>query len=605
MPKKRKKPRKASGARQKYGASDSRPPAITLGGPAWPSRGWAFRRLIEAAQESGEPFPVLNPERPEGYSSEFAPVPDAPRAPMQPGWYLRTDLAVPIYIWVYPVEDLADDPDEMDLRRRGYALYRAHSVNTRGRGDTSHATPEELATWIPIIAPDPDIVAVDRYGELPPVYRTEVTGPLPDSMPHTVAVLDVDYARVGGQNLPEKWDVDVVGVLVVERTTHGVPVGHGQWVQTAFHTLRDDALDELPAILASADVVLGHNLLDGDYRCLRTYADRLDLAPLIAKSVDTLYAARQVLSGGFRRPTGLDLTSLARAHGLRGRVKQQSRTQAHSGIKNIADAEERYFYQSIADDCELTLELWLDIIKGRCLKLTSKQADAPTEHILDEQALSWFLKPALSYDEYRALLARQGTVYRLEGLAREESVARLHRGIDEQLRTGSVPSNHRGRSFAQRCTAPAPGGGQCPALVYDGRLYCRDHQRKRLCRGNPALQDVCELLVQGEDAHCRWHRMTALYVHEGARLCADFSLPLPLPGWDEESDWGFDTGTMSFFARLYRNGTDYHQPPTIWLTGASPDLYNTPALRDAIAKTTSRSPREVASALTSDRATDN
>ncbi|WP_211717850.1 hypothetical protein [Nocardiopsis sp. MG754419] len=420
-------------------------------------------------------------------------------------------------------------------------------------------------------------------------------------MPHTIAVLDVDYARVGGQKLPEKWDVDVVGVLMVERATHGVPAAYGQWVQTAFHTLRDDALNKLPAILDTADVILGHNLFDSDYRCLRTYADRFNLAPLIPKTVDTLYAARQVLTGGFRQPSGLDLTSLAQAHGLRSRAKQQSRTQAHGGIKNIADAEKRYSYQSIADDCELTLELWLKIITDRRLRFASKEIKDPTERRLDEQELSWFLKPPLSHNEYRNFLARQGTVYRLKGLAKDESVARIHRGIDEQLLSGSFQNNHRGRTFASRCMAPTPDSDQCPALVYDGRLYCREHQRKRLCRGNPALLDECVLLVQGDDAHCRWHRMTALYVGEGARLYEDFVLHLPLPGWDKASDWGFDTGTMSFFSRLRRNGSDYREPPTVWLTGASPNLHNTADLRDTIAEATSRPRPEVTSALTADR----
>ncbi|MGP8303385.1 hypothetical protein ACTPOK_36755 [Streptomyces inhibens] len=604
MPKKRKQPRKASRSNRAAASAESRPAEITLGGPVWPSKGWAFRRLIEVAQEGGRPYPALIPQAPGGYSLDFAPPLDAPRAPMQAGWYVRTDQAVPIYIWVYPVEFVAQDPDEMDLRRRGYALYRAHSACTHGRGDMAHATPDEIASWTPIIAPDPDVVSADRYGEAPSVYRTKVAGPLPHSMPNTIAVLDVDYARVSGKSLPEKWDIDVVGVLVVEPVAEDMAPGHGQWQQTAFHTLREDTLSELPAILSTADLVLGHNLFDGDYRCLRTYTDRLDLEPLIAKSVDTLYAARQVLSGGFRKPAGLDLTSLTRAHGLRDRAKQQSRTQAHRGIKSIADAEERWSFQSIADDCELALELWLAIVESRCLQVTPPQADVPVVHPLDHQALSWFLKPPLSYDEYARRLASHGTVYRLEGLAREESVARIHRAVDDRLRTGSALSSHGGRACTQRCMAPIPEGGQCTSLVHDGRPYCREHRHKRLCRGNPALHETCEVLVQGEDAHCRWHRMTALYVAQGARIHEDFILELPLPGWDEVSEWGFDTGTMSFFARLYRNGTDYWEPPTIWLTGVSPDLYTTVDLCNAIARATSRPPREVAAALAADRATD-
>ncbi|MFF0610755.1 hypothetical protein ACFYUD_19015 [Nocardia tengchongensis] len=602
MPKKRRQPRKKPGVQRRDTPSVPRPREIGLGGPLWPSRGWAFRRLLETAAEAGEHVPVLNPGFPDGYSSEFVPVQDAPRAPMAPGWYMRTDLEVPVYVWVYPAEDLADD--EADLRRRGYVRCRAHSINTSGLGDNDHATPEQLASWVPILAPDPDIVAENRYGNGPSTYRTAVVGPLPSSMPTTIAVLDFDYARVGGQTLPENWDIDVVGVLMVERDTHTARSEHGQWVQTAFHTIRDEGLSELPAILATADLILGHNLFDGDYRCLRTYTDQLSLASLIEKSVDTLYSARQVLSGGFRRPAGLDLTSLAQANGLRIREKQQSRVQSHRGIKNVEDAEEHYSYHSLANDCELALELWLQIIEDRCLRVTSKQTAMPTCHHLDEQALSWFLHPSLSHDEYCALLASRGTVYRLDGLARDESVARIHRNIDTQLRSGTVQNSHRSRTGTSRCQAPEPSRGQCTNLVYDGRLFCRDHQRTRLCRGNPALRDECAVLVHESNLHCRWHRMTALYVAEGARLYEDFVLDLPLPGWDEASDWGFDTGTMSFFARLYRKDADRHEAPTIWLSGVSPDLYNTADLRDAIANATSLSHQQVSQALTAERASD-
>ncbi|MFF1739193.1 hypothetical protein [Streptomyces mirabilis] len=58
---------------------------------------------------------------------------------------IQEALGVPVYIWVYPVAKLADDPDEMDLRRRGYAFYRVHSVPTRGRRGAARTVPEEMA----------------------------------------------------------------------------------------------------------------------------------------------------------------------------------------------------------------------------------------------------------------------------------------------------------------------------------------------------------------------------------------------------------------------------------------------------------------------------
>ncbi|GLY71270.1 hypothetical protein [Amycolatopsis taiwanensis] len=40
-----------------------------------------------------------------------------------------------------------------------------------------------------------------------------------------------------------------------------------------------------------------------------------------------------------------------------------------------------------------------------------------------------------------------------------------------------------------------------------------------------------------------------------------------LPGWEHQSIWGWDEGTGSFYAQLWRNGST-SDAPEIWLTGA-------------------------------------
>jgi hypothetical protein len=40
-----------------------------------------------------------------------------------------------------------------------------------------------------------------------------------------------------------------------------------------------------------------------------------------------------------------------------------------------------------------------------------------------------------------------------------------------------------------------------------------------------------------------------------------------LPGWEHQSIWGWDEGTGSFYAQLWRNGSA-SDAPEIWLTGA-------------------------------------
>ncbi|MFI1733601.1 hypothetical protein ACH40E_31175 [Streptomyces acidicola] len=95
--------------------------------------------------------------------------------------------------------------------------------------------------------------------------------------------------------------------------------------------------------------------------------------------------------------------------------------------------------------------------------------------------------------------------------------------------------------------------------------------------------------------------MTALYVPQGQCIVEDFSLPLPLHGWARGSDWGYDTGTRSFFARLYRNDDDPSGAPTIWLSGSQPDLTDVVALTHALQEVTGIARPEVVDALTADR----
>ncbi|WP_150477547.1 hypothetical protein [Streptomyces alboniger] len=600
MPKKRKKkPPLRPRSTGEVPPREELPSEITLGGPRVPSRGWAFQALIDAARESGQPITELTAQPPEGYSSDFVPQVDSPRAPLQAGWYLRSDLDVPVYVWVFSESQPAYDPDALDLRRRGYAFCVAHSVSTRGGRDAAHVPAEVLEAWTPIVAPDPSIVEADRYGRVPD-YRTPA-GRLPAGSPRIVGVLDVDYARVAGRNLPEHWDIDVVGFLVMERQDAADVPGQEFWQQTAFHTFRDRNLSDLRAAAADVDLIIGHNLFDGDYRCLRTYGDMLDVGALAAKTVDTLYAARRVAVGAASRTARLGLTTLARAQGLRERAKTASRTEAHRGIRTIHDAEERWHFQPVSDDCELMLELWLELVTSRRLRSVLRSGEA-LEFPVGEDALRLLLEPPLTSDMFTNLLTTKGTVYPLQGAARKESVARIHREIEQQRADGTLTNRHPTASHRQRCMAPSDEGGrQCDQLIEVTQTYCRAHRLKRRCRGNPAIGDVCTAVVHGELAHCRWHRITALYVPEGQRIVEDFTLALPLRGWQRDSDWGYDTGTRSYFASLYRIEADPSGEPSVWLSGTNPDLGNMVALADALQQATGATRQDVLAALNEHR----
>ncbi|MFI0265805.1 hypothetical protein [Streptomyces luteogriseus] len=601
MPKKRKK-KPSSRARRtgEVAPHEQLPSVIKLGGPRVPSRGWTFQALIDAGRESGQPLLEFTAQPPDGYSSDFVPQVDSPRAPLQEGWYLRSDLAVPVYLWVLSESQLADDLGALDLRRRGFAFHAAHSVCTHGGSDSAYASAEDLEAWTPIVAPDPSVVDADRYGHAP-VYRTPAVRRLPSGSPRTVGVLDVDYARVAGRSLPERWDIDVVGFLVMERQDATDMPGQEYWRQVAFHTFRDQNLSDLRAVAGDVDLIIGHNLFDGDYRCLRTYGDVVDVGVLAAMTVDTLYAARHLAGGGASRAVRLDLTTLAGAQGLRERAKTASRTEAHRGIRAIRDAEERWFFQPISDDCELMLELWLELVTSRRLRSVLPSGEA-VEYLVGEDGLRLLLEPQLAPDTFTNLLTTKGTVYPLQGAARNESVARIHREIEQQRADGTLANRHPAAAHRQRCMAPSDTGGrQCDQLIEATQTYCRAHRTKRRCRGNPALNDACTAIAHGDLAHCRWHRMTALYVPQGQRIVEDFTLALPLRGWERGSDWGYDTGTRSFFARLYRNEADSSGSPTVWLSGTDPDLGNVVALTDAVQKATGASRQDVVAALTANR----
>lgn len=544
---------------------------------------------------------MLTAQPPDGHSSDFAPLTEAPRAPLEAGWYHRADQAVPIYIWVFSEKQLSDDPGALDLRRRGFTLYVAHSACTLSAGECAYASAEDMETWTPIAAPDPGIVDADRYGGPLPGYRTPAAERLPPGAPRTVGVLDIDYARVAGRRLPEYWDVDVVGFMVMERQESDTMPGQEAWHRAAFHTYRDRNLSDLNTAADDVDLIIGHNLFDGDYRCLRTYGALVDIDRLVAKTVDTLYLARHLVTAGTPRAANLDLTALARAQGLRERAKKASRTEAHHGIRTTHDAEDRWFFQPVSDDCELTLELWHELLASRRLRTLVTQSET-AEYRLAEDELRLLLEPQLTPETFTNQLTTTGTVYELRGAARNESVARIHREI-EQRKASRAPANpHPPAAHRQRCLAPGDAGElQCDQLIPAVEMYCRAHRAKRRCRGNPALDDACATIAHGSLAHCRWHRMTALYVPRGQRLFEDFTLHLPLPGWGMASDWGYDTGTRSFFARLYRSGQDPSAPPAVWLAGAQPELANVVDLADALQEATGQPRWRVVAALTADR----
>lgn len=67
------------------------------------------------------------------------------------------------------------------------------------------------------------------------------------------------------------------------------------------------------------------------------------------------------------------------------------------------------------------------------------------------------------------------------------------------------------------------------------------------------------------------------------------TFPLPLPGWDESSVWGWDPGLNCLYAQLYRNGNDPEGSdagPDVWLMPPEIDTNDVGVLGVAIRRAT-------------------
>lgn len=72
-----------------------------------------------------------------------------------------------------------------------------------------------------------------------------------------------------------------------------------------------------------------------------------------------------------------------------------------------------------------------------------------------------------------------------------------------------------------------------------------------------------------------------------------------LPGWEDLSIWGYDSGVSSFVAQLTRNGNSDDDGPEVWITpGASyPVVASLALLQGLIANATSVAAADVAAAM--------
>jgi hypothetical protein len=85
--------------------------------------------------------------------------------------------------------------------------------------------------------------------------------------------------------------------------------------------------------------------------------------------------------------------------------------------------------------------------------------------------------------------------------------------------------------------------------------------------------------------------------HYGVLPGHDLDTSVELPGWENESRWGWDPENSSFYAQLWRNTSD-DALPNIWLSAAWGKHYPMPGcIVLSIAERTSIDPAEIVAAL--------
>ena len=153
---------------------------------------------------------------------------------------------------------------------------------------------------------------------------------------------------------------------------------------------------------------------------------------------------------------------------------------------------------------------------------------------------------------------------------------------------------------------PAPGsarGGSVKApvaLALDGGL--------RVCAVRPAPPAVShpEVRLGGQSRAERGARVSAENTEDGAPSLAarnhglhsgdDFSDTIELPGWEEQSIWGWDPQAVTFYAQLWKNEND-GDTPDVWLSGVSRPMGSPGSVVREVAKRLHKLPFIIANAL--------
>lgn len=173
-------------------------------------------------------------------------------------------------------------------------------------------------------------------------------------LPLKICVLDLETQKTDFKS-PEKCELALVGTKIyILQEKEYQP-------QEYMHFLPDQ-MQELEQFLREFDgIIIGHNILNFDYRVLRPL---ISLKDVIEKTVDTLAFLYKLNTNQLR---GLSLDALAQLN--------FGKSKTISG-GNIPELWQQGQYQEVIkyneNDCALTMELWWQLVKKRSIRVEQK-----------------------------------------------------------------------------------------------------------------------------------------------------------------------------------------------------------------------------------------
>ena len=208
-------------------------------------------------------------------------------------------------------------------------------------------------------------------------------------LPQKLAVLDIETATI--RKPPERCEFAVAGVEVYVR--------HGKSYRSNGYTpYYQPDLPDLETFLQSfPGIIIGHNILDFDFRVLRGH---ISLEGVIEKTVDTLWFLRQKDKEGW---ASLSLDSLSKKNFGKGKVTHSSK------IPSLwQEGERKLVLDYNRKDCQLTYKLWWRMVHKRSLLTNS-----PVISILAKDVASLTArKPAISYAAWLRQMEDGGQIFK-------------------------------------------------------------------------------------------------------------------------------------------------------------------------------------------------